>query len=298
MPRCWEQWPGSRVAMPSSVHEAPGGTKLAERNARLESVLKIGQLVKLVIFAPSEPDAQTPVAEGVALQATEQAEDGKRATYNTRIEDLLPDDLVISWPTDQGVHIGATVDQEVSLEVRTPQGVIRLGSHVAATELRPVPLLRIARVGEWSMSQLRHNVRLETTIMPRETTLFLPRAEGGEETTNSDTRAFIEAINKGELDGQRIKGMILDLSAGGILLASATPVPLGSIVEVRFPLAEGQPDISAMALAVRVVEDDPVNKVYPHRAGCRFLDLSGRDQDNTIKFIFAKQREMRRSGFL
>ncbi len=264
---------------------------------RVDNIVKVGQLVKLLVKDGDE----------LAERNTAESFDNNEApTYGTRIEDLLADSLVVSWPTDQGVPVRASAGQNVSLEIKCQHGILYLESRITDLRTSPVPVLQISKGGDWSRSQLRKNVRLAVTVMPRETILLPVKAEdlGYKEDDGSgdDAGIDLQALRKIEArlqaeDGQ-FRSVIRDLSAGGMLLASAICLEKGSLIRIVFPLGKGQPDISVVALVVRSVEAESESREYPYKAGCKFIGMTGRDEDNTIKFIFARQAELRRSGML
>lgn len=262
----------------------------------LDNILKIGQLVKLVI---KENDQR------IERVGADGSEGGEVLVYGTRIEDLPSDSLVVSWPTDQGVHVPAYVGQSVLLEIKCHHGVLCLDSRISAARMSPLPVLHIERGGDWSRSQLRNNVRLDVTITPGMTELLPFNAEdfpvnGGSNGNHGkiDVLALKKMEASSEVRSQPFRALIRDLSAGGVLMITSVRLEKGSIIRTRFPLGKGQPEISVLAQVVRSSDGELGNKEYPHRAGCKFLDLNSRDEDNIIRFIFARQAELRRSGML
>ncbi len=261
---------------------------------RTDSGLKIGRLVTLVVGKEDE------LVDGSGPESS----DGLEArVYRTRIENLLPESLVVSWPTDQGIRLLASVGQGVTVQIASPQGVVCLHSRITSLSTKPIPVLHVCRQGNWSLSQLRANVRLEVTIALSAAEV-LPismedLASGNGLNGASDLGALRKWPSNSKLEGEPFRAMICDLSAGGVLLiVSSVHLVTGSIMRVRFSLGKDQPELSTLATVVRVIDGEPGNKEYPFKAGCRFLDLSTKDEDIITKFIFAKQAELRRSGML
>lgn len=256
---------------------------------RIDSSLRIGQLVRLLL----------PVTE--KLQEIGAAAEDKFRVYSSRVEDLLPEDLVVVWPTERAVLVPIVVGQEVTLQMGGDRGVLRLDSTILAKRHHPYPLLHISRAGDWSRSQMRHNVRLEVTIVPYEVLklIILPEPSNGEPEDQSTTLIGLNlnGLAEANLQTERISAIIRDISAGGMLLASATPLQSGDLVKITFPLRQDQPTIAAVAKVVWTGSDNGPGK-HRHKAGCQFLDLGVKEQDSITKFIFAKQVELRRSGML
>jgi c-di-GMP-binding flagellar brake protein YcgR len=251
---------------------------MTELSINTTRILRVGQLIKLR-FESSSPLAESDVKK-------------EELTYSSRIEDVLLDQIVVSWPTSRGVRAPVENEQKVSLHVNCEQGMFRLESWVVDRRTFPVPVLHVFRYGDWSRSQLRDYVRLAVTVVPQEVFL-LPRPGVVSE---------VPADGEGEAEPQpeRIDAIIRDLSAGGMRLASAKKFQIGDVIRIRFPLGPGQPDISAEAMVVWVAEEDAKQKGIRHRfkAGCRFLNLGMRDQDCITRFIFNKQASLRRCGLL
>ncbi|MDA8189238.1 MAG: flagellar brake protein [Dehalococcoidales bacterium] len=244
----------------------------------VKKCLRIGQLVKLFLRASAAISANDEVL-----------------VYSSRIEDLLPEYLVVAWPSDRGVQVPVAVGQSVSVQIVAGQGILRLDSRINAKFYEPLPLLHIASAGDWSKSQMRLNVRLELMIVPHETLLISRKTEGVEQESAGRAPGSTNSQQKLQLSGQPINVIIRDLSAGGVRFACATQLDSGDLVKVRFPLGKGQPDITALAKVVWTAEDGTAKR-HRYVAGCQFLDLGTREQDNIAKFIFAKQVELRRSG--
>lgn len=258
---------------------------MIRQTPNLDNLLRVGQLVKLVLFAGDEPD-------DVELRA----DDGGNV-YSSQIQDVLPDDLVVSWPTDRGVQVPVSVGQKVALQMLTCRGIFLLHSEVVAKKIRPIPMLHIARSGDWSRSQLRRNVRLELTIIPRETRLVWRRQNRHKGDSANGKMPSLDDLKKNRAFGDPINALIRDLSAGGTLIASATPLERGDILRLRFPLGNGSPNLTVLAEVIWT-EHDLFARKHRYKAGCKFLDLELKEQDRIARFIFAKQLELRRRGLL
>ncbi len=265
-----------------------------ESAVNFDNALRIGQLVKLYLeggdLAP-QSDLESAGDEDHA---------GGVRGYSSVIQDVLPDNIVIAWPTDPAdrkVQIPVSIGQQSTLEIKCNYGILRLDSQIVARKPGDFPLLHIARRGDWSRSQLRENVRLEVTIVPEDMRLVWRAPKESEDGTTSVPPPSLDELLKSEPRGEPISAVIRDLSAGGVLLGVATHLRLGSIVKIKFPSNDGLPDISAFAKVVWVGEDEGAVK-HSHEAGCQFLNIGMREQDNITKFIFAKQVEFRRRGLM
>jgi len=252
----------------------------------VDRFLKVGQAVRLSLH----------VSDEIVKRGSSESEE--MVAYNTQIQDLSREELIVAWPTDRTVHVPLSSGQPVALEIRCHLGVLCLDSQVVATRYGPVPVLHIARGGDWSRSQLRSSVRLDVAVIPHQTTLVSTNGHSGQDVHATGPEIDLDAIKKSQIHGESIRVVIRNLSAAGLLLASETRLEPGSIVRISFPLGKNQPDIDAFAMIVRVLEDMSRSKTYPFKAGCRFLGLGTKDQDSITRFILVRQAELRRSGLL
>jgi c-di-GMP-binding flagellar brake protein YcgR len=102
-------------------------------------------------------------------------------------------------------------------------------------------------------------------------------------------RVSAEAANS---DSDPIAGRMVNLSGGGVLLASPKPIRMGLLVKVRIPVGrEGERiDVSAEALDCRVAAQGSA-RIFLVRL--QFLgppDLSIEDRDLIVAYIFEQQR--------
>jgi c-di-GMP-binding flagellar brake protein YcgR len=94
---------------------------------------------------------------------------------------------------------------------------------------------------------------------------------------------------------QPISAIVVDLSAGGLLLRSRTPLSVGQqlLLDLDLPEPGGR-----LASLVEVVRLRPIQSERGQsiEAGCRFVDLPNRDRDRIVKFIFYCQAKLARTG--
>lgn len=216
--------------------------------------------------------------------------------YKSRILKLLPDEIIVVWPTVSEIAVPIFIGQDIILEVKCQLGTLRLDSLIVAAQSEPVRGLHVGRDGPWSRRQLRLDIRMEVATVEAEAFLLPPEERRDGKSKANGKRRF-DAAEAKSLPNRWLEAKIRDLSAGGMLLASATPLQPGTLISVSFPLPDGRPDITAMA---RVVWSgfDELARTYRHRAGCKFLDLRTGDQDRIVRFIFEKQTQLRRWGLL
>ena len=93
-------------------------------------------------------------------------------------------------------------------------------------------------------------------------------------------------------DAEPIGAVTENLSAGGVLLRVARAVEAGRTLTTRV-LCGGE--AGAIDIAGRVVRCDRVDSgERPFRVAIAFLDMSRGDEDRLVRFVFERQRELRR----
>lgn len=88
------------------------------------------------------------------------------------------------------------------------------------------------------------------------------------------------------------QGVTNDISGSGLSMVTAFPINVGSLVKVRLALPEKK--IESSAKVVRC------NQLQPQKfeLALSFTDVSVTDQDTIVRYIFERQRELRRRGLI
>ncbi len=90
-------------------------------------------------------------------------------------------------------------------------------------------------------------------------------------------------------------GCSVNLSSGGMLLATDRELPTGTRLLLTFPLFEGEAEVwtDALVLVSQRQQEGALKKFLCHLS----FDSPDKDtQDKIMKFIFEKQRSLRRQG--
>jgi len=76
-----------------------------------------------------------------------------------------------------------------------------------------------------------------------------------------------------QVEGRCRRGIVLDLSTGGLFVQSASPPPPGAVVEVRLLPGAGRPEIALRARVARQQRVDPrLARIQPNGVGLEILD--------------------------
>ncbi len=91
-------------------------------------------------------------------------------------------------------------------------------------------------------------------------------------------------------DGHRppLHTYTIDVSGAGVLVAGAGPVQVGDAVAVTLKLPGGEPPLVARSHIVRVDPDG--------RAAVAFDELDARERERLVRFVFERQRLLRRAA--
>lgn len=91
---------------------------------------------------------------------------------------------------------------------------------------------------------------------------------------------------------ERIAAITENLSGGGVLLRAAAPFPPGTVLAIAI---ECGGSVGTLALNGRVVRCDPLDAGdHPWRVALAFVDPPVATQDLLVRFLFERQRELRR----
>jgi CheY-like chemotaxis protein len=85
----------------------------------------------------------------------------------------------------------------------------------------------------------------------------------------------------GSHGGRQVIGRAGNLSSGGLLLETPSPIAIGSVLELEFFLPKIR---HAVKVKAEVVRSDPAPE-GGHRAGLRFTNLSQADQEQILDFL-------------
>lgn len=103
--------------------------------------------------------------------------------------------------------------------------------------------------------------------------------------------SFRSVTKKGLSDLQ--KGMMLDLSGGGLRFLTKEPVENKSLLYVFLTLPKGD-----LQTPVRVCRAEKIEDSKNYRVSVEFHDISERERDQIIRCVFDIQRSMRKRGLV
>ncbi len=194
---------------------------------------------------------------------------GREAFYSSRVEDLRPDRVAVATPSDSTGLVRLPVGYRVWLVLAVKDAIFQLQGRVVGEVLQPVPITWIGDFGEPERVQRRRFFRVQDPPVVIHTLAI------------KDT-------------GTTLRGRVVDLSAGGMLLEVPQRLDIGTVLSVDFTLQwAGR---FCTDLEVVRTEDHQDMHGTKHRYGCQFVSLSWREEDAIIRGLFRFLRELRRKG--
>lgn len=107
----------------------------------------------------------------------------------------------------------------------------------------------------------------------------------------------INTLNPMEYENNRyIKTITKDLSGGGISIRLMEEIKEGKLLECVLELGKSK-NIVFIGKALRLSKYD-INEKFKYEVGIKFIKIEDRDRERLIKFIFDKQRILRKKGLI
>jgi c-di-GMP-binding flagellar brake protein YcgR len=202
---------------------------------------------------------------------------GPEEAFPSRVEEVRGEYLVVGTPMHRREYVKLAVGQRLLLSVNRRSNPYFFETTVVGEEWadgQQQTLLR--RPADNAGIALRATVRVPVTI--------------------SDGQFWWEGPN-GKF-GPTTSGQLVDLSAGGMQVVTKTGLPVGGRVLCRFTLSRQLGHVMVDARVLRDYQRTSDVGVTSHRAHLQFVDVTDKDRDRLIKFVFQRERELRLKGVL
>lgn len=202
-----------------------------------------------------------------------------RTVYNTLIQKIGEDYFAVGLPmigdTEVPLHPGETVE----IRIVTDKGRFYFDTEVLGRDWDRIPLYRLAWPKEIKRQQLREYVRWRVALEVK----YEPIKE-----------ADLKNIH---LRQPRRRAISLDLSGGGLQMLVKEPLPVDSLLllHLELPGRRGRETITAVGRVRRlsVYEEEGPTR---YAVGVSFENISERDRDRIIGFIFQRMIAERQRG--
>ena len=195
-------------------------------------------------------------------------DDPNSLSYRSRVEDVVEDQMIISWPTSNGVLVPIHLDHHLSLSfVREDAAYIFLGV-VQDRKKEPFPILTVHVLGLPERVQRRQFFRMKVPVgIEIKGVMSLPN--------NPQADLFLET-------------QTYDLSGSGLAIRSETPIPVDTEVEAKLTLN----DLPPLKLRAKVVSSEFFatrhNTQVSHIGFC-FIDVKEGQRMRIIRYLFRMQ---------
>ncbi len=215
---------------------------------------------------PHEPAGAPELTPHQRLDLRVVSDDGVHA-LRTQLEqvDTATSRLVVIWPTEQLRLFPLRPGQAVVVELSRPgDALYRLETLVESATTEEPPRLVLRPVDDWQRVQRRDAVRHPVDIRPSQAQRILA---GGER--------------------QPFSAVIVDLSTGGMRMATMTELEMFDQLEMVFGTPSGGAELRLRVTVVRVAPPRSMDDAW--EIGCQFVEPSTVEREQIVQFILAQQ---------
>lgn len=204
---------------------------------------------------------------------------GSYSYCESHVEEVTAEELLISWPTEDGERVPVHEHQILTISFSHYQRVYEFEAKVLDVIDDPVALLAVRPASSLRSIQRRNDVRIRA-LAPVELTA---RVVGLERDKDARTRSH------------RILSETVNISAGGFTIHHHSPIAVGTLFEVRLTLpGESRKPLEMSAQVVRsAAVGDPDAQPPVWDLGFTFARIPESARARIVRFIFGAQRDER-----
>lgn len=207
-----------------------------------------------------------------------QVYDPERKTYAKSIlQEVNEDSIAIGVPMIRSDGVALREKEEYTFRAAREDGLYYFQSKVLGTKMSGnVLLYLISWPADIKRRQRRNYFRLPCNLQACYTVI----SEGAEFPADAK-----------EKEGER--GLVVNLSGGGLLLVTSRSLFPGTLLYLHLIL-QCKKGKKEMRLKGRVLRSSPLkvnNKTLRYRCGVEFVEISEKERDKIISFLFALMRE-------
>jgi c-di-GMP-binding flagellar brake protein YcgR len=163
-------------------------------------------------------------------------DDPDSLTYRSRVEDVVEDQMAISWPTNNGVLVPIHLDGHLSLSFVREDAAYIFWGVVQDRKKEPFPILKMHILGPPERIQRRQYFRMKVPVgLQIKGVMNLPN--------NPQAELLLET-------------QTYDLSGSGLAVRTWNPIPVDTTVEVKLTLDEPP----SLKLTAKVVSSELFTK--------------------------------------
>jgi c-di-GMP-binding flagellar brake protein YcgR len=204
-------------------------------------------------------------------------DDPNPSTYRSRIENIVEEKLVATWPTAGGIRLPLHADQMLNFSLVRDGNPYAFTGLVDSTASDPLPQITVILNSELHKVQRRQNYRIKS-LVPTELLGEIPVELMGSVSSASGKHGPIPIF---------IRTTTYNISAGGIAIRNPKGVPEGTLLEAKIGLPDKEPTIK---VPCRVVYNEPsVDNPELHQIGIQFLAISEKERARIVRYIYRTQ---------
>lgn len=209
--------------------------------------------------------------------------------YRTKVENVTEQFLEILSPMEKGLIISMHNGMSVKVSYFDDLAIYSLYVQVIRQRRGELGTVTLGIPTRFSRIQRRNYVRIDTSIEV-EARKKVETFENGETPPESPEEPAADDLI------QVIPGTTMDLSGGGIMFRCNAEVQMGELIEITVFLG-GEDNVKAAGKVVRFIKM-PAHTKYLYAVGIEFTEITEKERDKIIKYIFKKQLELRKKGLL
>ena len=194
--------------------------------------------------------------------------------YRSRVESMLADKITVASPLKAGSLIPIIPGTIVKVNYTDNVAIYTFTTEVISQNRQNPPTLTLGQPFDVKRIQRRNFVRLDAKLAV---------------TLHKVDENFAPI-------GESFAGTTVDISGGGSMFGCSTLLHMGEVLESAVYLSENE-TVKAIGRVVRFVEN-PSALRNKYSAGLEFTVIEESERDKIIRYIFNRQRELRRKGLL
>lgn len=194
--------------------------------------------------------------------------------YRSRVEGIHGHTITLAAPLKGGQIVSLSPGTAVKVIYTDQMAIYTFISNVISQDSLTPPTVTLGEPYDKKRIQRRNFVRLEANL----------------------TVVFSKVDENLELVGEVSWGNTVDISGGGVMFVCSTVLKCDDLIQATVHFSDND-SVRALGKVVRFVEN-PSSTKFKYSVGLEFTIIEELERDKIIKFIFNRQRELRKKGLL
>jgi c-di-GMP-binding flagellar brake protein YcgR len=197
--------------------------------------------------------------------------------FDSRVEELAADELLIRWPTEEGERIPVRELQVLTISFGPPEAAYEVDVTVLALLEEPIPLLAVRPLGPLRHFQRRNDVRARVLVSVELTAKVVK----------------LMSFKNARRGARHIVTETQDISAGGFTIHHQVPLPVGTLYDVRMvlPGEHSQPLLLSARVVRCVALEGAETQPILFASGFAWSRISEAARAHLARFVFGVQRD-------